>query len=67
MERIQARVHEKVCVVLEERVTSVCTIDDLVRAYRSANFPDAGSQVIDDSRAAAASRADVRDPRRKRS
>jgi hypothetical protein len=67
VEQMQARVHEKVCVVFEERVTSVRTIDDLVRAYRSATFPDAGSQMTEDSRAAATSRADVRGPRRKRS
>lgn len=43
------------------------TIGNLVRAYRHATFPDAGSQKTDDSRAAAASRADVRRPRGKRS
>jgi hypothetical protein len=34
-------VHEKACVVLEERVTSALTINDLVRTDRSATLPDA--------------------------
>jgi hypothetical protein len=66
-EQIKARMHEKVCAVLEERFTSVLTIGDLVRAYRDPTFPGAGLQITDDSRAAATSRAAVGHSRRKRS
>jgi hypothetical protein len=50
-QQVKIRMHEKVCTVLEERVISVRTIEDLVRAYTSATLPDSGSQMTDDSRA----------------
>jgi hypothetical protein len=48
-------------------ITSLRTIGDLVRAYRNATFPDAGSQIADDNRAAAMQQADTRRTKRKRS
>jgi hypothetical protein len=67
VEQVKIRMHEKVCAVLEERFISVRTIDNLVRAYRSATFPDAGSQITDECRVAAMQRADTWRTRRKRS
>jgi hypothetical protein len=66
-EQIKARMHEKVCAVLEERFTSVLTIGDLVRAYRDPTFPGAGLQITDDSRVAGTSRANIARTRRERS
>jgi hypothetical protein len=47
--------------------TSLRTIGDLVRAYRSARFAHAGSQITDDNRAAAMQQADTRRTKRKQS
>jgi hypothetical protein len=43
------------------------TTGDLVRAYLNATFPDAGSHITDDNRAAAMQQADTRRIKRKRS
>ena len=47
--------------------TSLRTTGDLVRAYRSARFAHAGSQITDDNRAAAMQQADTRRTKRKQS
>ena len=47
--------------------TSLRTIGNLVRAYSNATFPDAGSQITDDNRAAAILQADTWRTKRKQS